>query len=54
MYSDQYVQQAHRVYSNRSTAFGRFVFWVIFIPALAGIFFFLVWFIFFKRWQPAT
>ena len=51
MYSDQHVK---RVYSNRPTASGRVVFWLFGVPVAIGASWFLIWFIFYKRWQPAT
>jgi hypothetical protein len=51
MYSDQHVK---RVYSNRPTASGRVVFWLFGVPVAIGACWFLIWFIFYKRWQPAT
>jgi hypothetical protein len=50
MYSDQYVARAH---SNRPTRSGAVAFWVLAIPTAVGLFVFLVWLIFFKRWQPS-
>jgi len=51
MYSDRHVTKA---YTNRPTASGRVVFWVLAIPLAAGAGCFFVWLIFFKRWQHAT
>jgi len=51
MYSDRHVTKA---YTNRPTASGRIVFWVLGVPLAAGACGFFVWLIFFKRWQPAT
>jgi hypothetical protein len=51
MYSDRYVQRA---YSNRPTTTGRVAFWMLTTVAVAGTGFFLVWLVFFKRWQVST
>jgi hypothetical protein len=51
MYSDQYVAQA---YSNRSTRSGSAAFWILGVPLAAGCCGFLIWLIWFKRWQTAT
>lgn len=51
MYSDKYVQRA---YSNRPTTTGRVAFWMLTTVAVAGTGCFLVWLVFFKRWQVST
>jgi len=51
MYSDQYVA---RSYSNRPTTSGRVFFWVFAIPAAVGTCAFLIWLVFFRRWQVST
>jgi len=51
MYSDQHVARA---YSNRPTATGRIAFWLLAVPTASGIAFFMIWLVFFKRWQPST
>jgi len=48
MYSDK---QVARVYHNRPTTSGRVLFWLVAIPLAAGAGYFLVWLVFFKRWQ---
>ena len=50
MYSDRHVKQA---YSNRPTASGRIVFWLLGVPLALGASGFFIWLLFFKRWQPA-
>ncbi|MDB6067233.1 MAG: hypothetical protein JWR26_3441 [Pedosphaera sp.] len=51
MYNDKYVDRA---YATRPTHNGRIVFWFILIPTAIGVGGFFTWFVFFKRWQPAT
>jgi len=51
MYSDQSVTRA---YSNRPTRSGAVAFWALAIPAALGAGFFIIWLVFFKRWQTAT
>jgi hypothetical protein len=51
MYSDHYVAQS---YSNRPTRSGSAAFWVIGVPLAAGFCGFLIWLIWFKRWQTVT
>jgi hypothetical protein len=51
MYSDRHVSQ---VYSNRPTAAGAVIFWLLAIPTALGVGAFFVWLIFFKRWQVST
>ena len=51
MYSDHYVSQA---YSNRPTRSGSIAFWLFGVPLAIGFSGFLVWLIWFKRWQSAT
>jgi len=51
MYSDQYVTQS---YHNRPTRSGQAAFWIVAVPAAAGVCAFFIWLIWFKRWQTAT
>ena len=51
MYSDQYVARA---YSNRPTMLGTLAFWALGIPAALAVSVFIIWLIWFKRWQTAT
>ena len=51
MYSDRHVAQA---YANRPTTSGKVLFWLLAVPLAMGASCFLVWFVFFKRWQPST
>lgn len=51
MYSDHYVAQA---YNNRPTRGGSVAFWVFGVPLAGGFCVFLIWLIWFKRWQTAT
>jgi hypothetical protein len=50
MYSDKYVDRA---YATRPTHNGRIVFWFIMVPTAVGVGGFLVWLVFFKRFQTA-
>lgn len=50
MYSDQHV---HRAYVTRPTASGRILFWLVFVPMMVAMAWFLFWLVFFKRWQTA-
>ncbi len=51
MYTDNYVNQA---YATRPTTGGRIGFFVLAVPVVLATGCFLVWFVFFKRWQTAT
>jgi hypothetical protein len=51
MYSDHYVAQA---YNNRRTRSGSIAFWIFGVPLAGGFCVFLIWLIWFKRWQTAT
>jgi hypothetical protein len=51
MYSERHVTQA---YSNRPTRGGAVAFWLLAIPTALGVGFFMVWLVFFKRWQVST
>ncbi|MDB6031945.1 MAG: hypothetical protein JWM16_2283 [Verrucomicrobiales bacterium] len=51
MYTDRHVSQ---VYSNRPTAAGAVIFWLLAIPTALGVGAFFVWLIFFKKWQVST
>ena len=50
MYNDQTV---NRAYANRTTPAGQFAFWVLMVPTALGVAAFVVWIVFFKRWQTA-
>lgn len=51
MYTDREVSRA---YSNRATKSGTFFFWLIMVPTAAGGICFLVWLVYYKRWQTAS
>ena len=51
MYSDQYV---NRAYSNRPTRGGEVAFWIFGVPLAIGFCGFVIWLIWFKRWQTGT
>ncbi len=51
MYSYRHVQLA---YSTRPTPAGRAFFWLLAIPTAAGLGWFFIWLIFFKRWPVST
>ena len=51
MYTDNFV---NRSYLTRPTTAGRVGFFVLLVPVVAGMGWFLTWLVFFKRWQTAT
>ena len=51
MYSDHYVQRA---YGNRPTSLGVVAFWLLAVPTALAVCGFLIWLIWFKRWQTAA
>jgi len=51
MYTDRYVTHS---YANRPTRAGTAAFWVLVVPAAAGVSALFIWLVWFKRWPTST